>query len=599
VKKITTTLILSIIVFLTTLLVSTMYVSRKGLETADYFNALALDNFQAELNSDILLTEHSTLSFLTGIPSIYVSDDSTNIIIDEKELSAFRNMIPEALTQFMKVNKYYHNSMFIIDSNMCRKYFQWEGAAYAEHCSRGFVPFVQQGDQTLYDLSGEYDFMGSAHYQQLKRDRKIIWTTPLPTSPVAGKLLTLYVPITLSNGQFFGSFSLSLDIKTINEKLKHHLPYGEQHSALFLVDENDRIISAYPESIMEPGHQDTIRKYTDLLKRHDKGSEHNIIEVEGKECFVYQRDQLRLPWRIFSVNHSDAIYEEANRVIKAIILSSLTGMLLMLICCALIYRQIRKHLRQKAAAEEELRMAAKVQSSMLKPTTYALSTPSLSITLHALVQPAKEAGGDLYDYVEKDGKLIFCIGDVSGKGMPAALFMTQVVSLFRNAVGNTSEPAEIVGQINRVLAKNNPEMTFCTFFVGVLSGKEITFCNAGHNPPMLVPATSEPSFLKVRPNLAVGLMECYPYQSETIAFSSGDKLLLYTDGVTEAKNKDNVQYGEDRLLEELCPLSEEGNPDPGQLIITKVSESIGKFVQQAEQSDDITIVSIVSILAPN
>jgi len=589
VRRIAITLILSVIVFAATILVSIMYISRKSLETADYFNNLALDNFQDELNDEIFLTRQSAFSFLTGIPSVYVGKDSASIIIDEKELSEFKDAIHDVLIQFMRVNKYYRNTMFIIDRDICRKYFPCEDTAYIGHCSKGFVPAVLQGDNALYDLSDQYDFMGSARYQQLKRERKILWTAPQPVSPEEMRLLILQVPMTLSNGQFAGAFTVSLDIGTVNEKLKNYLPFGEEYSAIFLVDENDNIFSSCPEWIMEPDSQEEIRNSTDLLQRHDEGAEHNIIKIGEDEYYVYQRDDLSLPWRVFTANNSKAIYHDAKHVVNAMILSSVTGMLMMLVCCVVIFRQTRKNLRKKAAIEEELRMAAMVQTSMLKPSTCTFSHNSSPIILNAFVQPAKKAGGDLYDYIEKDGKLIFCIGDVSGKGMPAALFMTQVVSLFRNAVRRTSEPSEIVCQINDVLSDNS-EMTFCTFFAGVLCGDEITFCNAGHNPPVFI--SSRSSYLKVRPNIAIGLMEGYPYRSETISFRPGDKLVLYTDGVTEAKDRNHRLYGEERLLKVLESISRSSGAETGSWINTAIRKSMEQFTRHAEQSDDITIMSI-------
>jgi len=591
VRRTVITLILSIIVFVTTILVSITYISRKSLETADYFNNLSLDRFQDDLNDDILLTNRSAFSFLTGIPAVYVGKDSTSIIIDETELTDFRNALHESLIQFMRINKYYHTSMFIIDRDICRRYFHGEGAAYIKHCSNGFVPAVLKGDNALYDLSDLYDFMGSDHYQQIKSEGKILWTTHWSTFPAGRRLLTLHVPITLSDGEFFGVFALSLNIETLNDKLKNHLPSGEDQSAIFIVDEDDVIISSYPEWIMEPDIQEQIRNSTDLLKRHDKGTEHSIIKIDSEEYYVYQRDDLSLPWRVFTSNNAKAIYREAKYVVKAMILSSITGMILMLVCCVVIFHQIRKDLRKNAAIEEELRMAAMVQTSMLKPTAYNFSNNLSPVTINAFLQPAKKAGGDLYDYIEKDGKLIFCIGDVSGKGIPAALFMTQVVSLFRNAVRYTLEPSEIVSQINNVLSDNS-EMIFCTFFVGVICRDEIKFCNAGHNPPVFF--SPHPAYLDVKPNLAIGLMEGYPYRSETISFRPGDRLVLYTDGVTEAKDKKHRQYGEERLIKTLDSLSQRSNIEAGQSINTAILTSIEQFTQHAEQSDDITIVSIVN-----
>jgi len=574
-RRIVITLIISVVVFAATVLVSILYISRTSLATADYFNNLALDNFRNELNDDVLLTRQSAFSFLTGIPSVSVGSDSTSIIIEEAKLSEFKAGIQDVLIQFMSVNKYYKNSMFVIDADVCCQYFRDK----VKNCSRGYAPAVRHGENTLYDLSGEFDYMGSGRYQEIKRERKILWATP---GTGEEGLLTLQVPLTLDNGQFFGVFALSLDIETVSQKLKKYLPFGEKNSAIFLVDENDNIFSSYPKWIEEADTQEAIRNSTNLLQSHYNGDEHCIIKFRGKKFYVYQRDGLLLPWRVFTSNNSKAIYRDARHVVNALILTSITGMLLMLLCCIVIFRQIRENLRKKAAAEEELRMAAMVQTSMLKPANHSFSNAAIN----AFMRPAIIAGGDLYDYIEKDGKLIFCIGDVSGKGMPAALFMTQVVSLFRNAVRFSSEPSEIVSQVNTVLS-GNPDMTFCTFFVGVLDGEEIKFCNAGHNPPVLISSGAE--FLDVKPNLAIGLKEGYQYQSETIPFHSGDVLVLYTDGVTEAKDKARRQYGEKRLLELMGTLQQSSSQE----ITVAIRKSIEDFVRKAEQSDDITIVSIV------
>jgi len=510
-----------------------------------------LDAFNTELHSYITLTEHSALNFLAGLPSTSVGSDSTGIIVEKNELSDFKMAAREVLPQFMAINKYYQNSMFIID-----------------------------------DIDCQSDFKASVDYQKLKRDRKILWTTPQPDTAPEDRCLTLNVPLVLSDGQFMGVFSLSLNINVLYKELKKHLPYGDEQSALFIVDENDIIFSSCPEWIMEPDCQKSIRDSTDILKRNDTATEHNVYTFDGKVYCAYQLELNYLPWRIFSFSQTEAIYHETNLTIKVLISVSVIGMLLMLICCIVVFRQTRENLRSKASAEEELRMAAMVQTSLLKPVSCRISTNTSCITLNAFIRPAKEAGGDLYDYVQKEGKLIFCIGDVSGKGMPAALFMTQVVSLFRNAVRNTSEPSEIVSQINDVLS-DNPERTFCTFFVGLLSGDELSFCNAGHNPPVLI--SSQCSFLKPRPNLAIGLKKGYHYHSETLPFSPGDRLVLYTDGVTESRDEDRHLFGEDKLLTLLASLSRDENPAS---ITAHITESLEKFVCQAEQSDDITIVTL-------
>lgn len=569
-RRIVLTLVMSIIVFVGTIVSTDIYVSQKSTESADYLNDIALDNFRSEMESDILLTEVSIRSFLSGQKHVSVND-SNMIVIDEQNLKEFRKGIHSNLCQFMKANRYYENSMFIIDDEINREYYGEDGF---------YAPSVNQGDTMLHVLSDNYDYNRSSHYQQLKRERKRFWCTPSPTSPVAGKYMIIYVPIILSDGRFFGAFAVSLDSEMISDKLKKHLPYGDDYSAIFILDEKGRVFSSSHLWIKEHQDEEELKRCICKFTVSDSTTSYIPIRYDGVEYYGYRRTTANAPWIICTFCETDKIYEDADKFKTVVLVTSLLGMLLMLVCCYVISRQVRSNLRKKAAAEEELKMAAKVQMSMLK-TTQATLTGGTS--LQAFMKPAREAGGDLYDYVEKDGNLIFCIGDVSGKGMAAALFMTQVVSLFRNAVKCTVEPAEIVSMINDVLAESNSDMTFCTFFVGVLDGCNLKFCNAGHNPPVLLSGHSS-HFMKVKPNLALGLMEGFPYKTEESPVHEGDTLLLYTDGVTEAKNKEHKEFGENRLIESLSSQS----PD----VIGRVFDDVCIFVAGYEQSDDITMVCV-------
>jgi len=575
-KRILITLILSIIVFVVTLVATDMYVSKKSLETADYLNDIELDNFRSELDGDILLTEQSVKCFLSGNTSVSVDKDGL-VVLDQRHLKQFMDGIDDNLHQFMKVNPFYEASMFIIDDDAARSSLGMKGY---------YVPLVRQGDTALVDLAHKYDFSHSVHYQQLKREKKIMWTVPSSQSPVAGKFMTLYMPLLLSDGSFFGAFAVSLDIKMINNKLKKYLPYGEEYSSMFLMDADDNIFSAWPPSFIT--HQDKLKSILREFEPSDSVSRSIRLQYEGEDYYAYCRQTAHAPWTIYTVCLEDRIYESANQFKHVVYISSIVGMLLMLLCCVVISRQISTNMRRKAAVEDELRMASRVQMSLLKPASFGNR-------LSAYIKPSREAGGDLYDYIEKDGKLIFCIGDVSGKGMPAALFMTQVVSLFRNAVSRTADPAEITTQINDVLAQNNPDMTFCTFFVGVLDNGTLTFCNAGHNPPVIIPenrTNEESHFVAVKPNVALGLMEGYPYRNEALAMNQGDSLLLYTDGVTEAKNRERREFGESRLMGSLSHKATGEHSESDDEVILSVLGDLHPFVGDYEQSDDITMVHV-------
>ena len=212
-------------------------------------------------------------------------------------------------------------------------------------------------------------------------------------------------------------------------------------------------------------------------------------------------------------------------------------------------------------------------------------------SLHAMVVPAKEVGGDLYDFVVVEDSVFFLVGDVSGKGVPAALFMSITRAAFR-FIGALGLPMhEVMRRVSDCLCDGNTSGMFVTIFAGSLDLKtgSMVYCNAGHNPIVVVKPDGKASYLRAKPNLAAGLFPGFPYESETIQLERGTRLVLYTDGVTEAERADKSQFGEDRLLEWASQL----NPSAlSNTIVTDLYHQVKKFTDGAEQNDDITILSI-------
>lgn len=242
--------------------------------------------------------------------------------------------------------------------------------------------------------------------------------------------------------------------------------------------------------------------------------------------------------------------------------------------------------QRSAVMEHDIEVAAEVQQNLL-PKSFVKRK---DLDIYGFQKPARLVGGDLFDYFLHEGKLFFCIGDVSGKGVPASLMMTVVVHLFRNVGHHTSNPAEITGAINQELAEGNKKCMFCTLFTGVidLETKKMEYCNAGHNTPLFIQG-EEVKYLKMEADIAVGVFASYNYQVQQMQLTEGDCLFLYTDGVTEAQDLNDEYMGEDRLQEAVssCPLG----ADMRQLtdhILTHIED----FTGGAEQNDDITILSI-------
>ena len=250
--------------------------------------------------------------------------------------------------------------------------------------------------------------------------------------------------------------------------------------------------------------------------------------------------------------------------------------------------ELRATTTDKERIESELNIARDIQMGMI-PKTFPPYPDRHDVDLHAVLKPAKEVGGDLYDFFIRDNHLYFVIGDVSGKGVPASLFMAIARSLFRTLSQQGSiSPAEIMSQMNRSISDSNETNMFITLIIGILDLEtgQLRYCNAGHNPPILIDSKRNVSLLKTKAQLFAGVFEDMEYTFEEITLEKGSRLFLYTDGITEAENEAKELYGEDRLLK---ILSEIEILDVRK-VVDVVMESVTAHVQQAEPSDDLTIL---------
>ena len=242
---------------------------------------------------------------------------------------------------------------------------------------------------------------------------------------------------------------------------------------------------------------------------------------------------------------------------------------------------------EKASIENELKIAHGIQMSML-PKTYPAFPNRDDIDIFGQVTPAKAVGGDLYDFFIRDEKLFFCIGDVSGKGVPASLVMAVTRSLFRNIAAHTMEPQEMVKGINESLSDNNETNMFVTLFVGVLdlvTGR-LDYSNAGHDMPLML-TDNEVMMLPCDPNIPAGVMSDWGYTCQQIQLKKGSTIFLYTDGLNEAEDISHQQFGMDRVIE----TAKVAGSRPQELI-SAMNSAVEQFVGEAEQSDDLTMFAI-------
>lgn len=249
---------------------------------------------------------------------------------------------------------------------------------------------------------------------------------------------------------------------------------------------------------------------------------------------------------------------------------------------------LRATTEKKANMERDLHIAAKIQQGMLLKVFPAFPGRE-DIDIYGMQRAAKEVGGDIFDFLMRDDRLYFLIGDVSGKGVPASLFMTVVGHLFRNVARYSTSASIIVEAINNGLAEGNDEDMFCTLFCGVLDMQtgRVEFCNAGHNPPIWV-HEGNTSFMHPEVNLPTGVLGDFEYKSEEIQLSEGDALFLYTDGVTEAENSQKALFGDASTLAMVDLLKDVPMKDMADGVV----DAIRRFVDDYEQSDDLTMLCL-------
>ncbi len=242
----------------------------------------------------------------------------------------------------------------------------------------------------------------------------------------------------------------------------------------------------------------------------------------------------------------------------------------------------------KASMESELKIAHNIQMSML-PKTYPAFPDRHDLDIYGQVTPAKAVGGDLYDFFIHDNKLTFCIGDVSGKGVPASLVMAVTRSMFRNVAVYTQTPDQLIAGINEALSSHNESNMFVTLFIGVLdlATGHLEYANAAHNPPLVLTG-GEVISLPCDSNIPVGVMPGWQYTLQELQLKQGDCIFLYTDGLNEAEDKDHHQFGMERV--EQVARTTTNMP---KTLIDAMTASVEQFVGGAEQSDDLTMLAVL------
>lgn len=286
------------------------------------------------------------------------------------------------------------------------------------------------------------------------------------------------------------------------------------------------------------------------------------------------------------------LYGNQQRLLLPVIILHIFGLLVL---AFIIYRSIHSVSRlnevnaEKEFINRELGIANRIQTAML-PTAMP---ENKNVEVVGSQVPAKQVGGDFYDYFIRDNKLFFNIGDVCGKGIPAALVMSMTQAVFRTVASKEDSPANIVHDMNAIASRGNSTGMFSTLFVGILdlaTGK-LSYSNAGHDRPLIITGKKTRQ-VEAKSNIPIGIMEEAKYQDVETSVVPGDMIMLYTDGLTEAMNEEKKLFGFPRIISTIGDAPEPGFTTPQQLL-DSMKQAVAQFVCGAEQSDDLTMLAIL------
>ena len=320
-----------------------------------------------------------------------------------------------------------------------------------------------------------------------------------------------------------------------------------------------------------------------------------IDTIPGRKYNVFNEEIDATGWHIEIIIPEEEMFADLNRI------GRIVGLLMLLGLCVLIFiiwhagrnnKRLMETTAQNERMESELQIASTIQMAML-PKVFPPFMDRLDLNIYGIVDPAKEIGGDLYDFYVRHNKLFFCIGDVSGKGVPAALVMAMTRSLFRSITSHEEDPAVIMQKMNKAIVDQNTQNMFLTLFLGVLDCETgaLGYCNAGHNAPVTISdeglAISE---LEVVPNLPLGIEPEFVFTAQEMQLQHGDTLFLYTDGLTEAENTRHELFGEDRMMHALKDEKMQGLSP--RHMVERMKTMVEDYREGADQSDDLTMLVV-------
>ena len=523
---------------------------------------------------------------------------------------------------------------------------------FFEKYGRYFSAYSKRNGDSIRTMQGgsdSYQYFYMDWYLMPKLLDKMCWTEPYMDLDVATntkEMLTSYCnPIVDKEGKFLGVVNIGLSLSWLSNTISAVKPYPNSYSIMvghggtyFVHPDTTKLLN---ETIFTETMEREDTAQTALGHAMQRGEEGmRQLNVDGVDSYVFYKPLGQTGWSMAIVCPESDIFGGFDRLRRTVMTIVTVGLLLMLFFFIRIITSELQPLRrlaqeaetiasgqfdtklpdfkrtdeigqlshsfgnmqnslvsyieelkattaQKASIESELNVASSIQMSML-PSVFPNRE---GLDMYASMTPAKEVGGDLYGYLLIDDSLYFCLGDVSGKGVPASLFMAQVTRLFRTLANQQMPPAEICTRMNDALSGDeNPTNMFVTMFIGLVDLKtgHLSFCNAGHNPPIIGGGESHGDFLKMLTNFPIGVLPDLEFQGEEISSIKGRPLFIYTDGLNEAENMENDQFGDDHLLDIL----RNTHFDSARQVIETLAAEVEHHRGGADPNDDLTMMCL-------
>jgi sigma-B regulation protein RsbU (phosphoserine phosphatase) len=627
--KLSLTILSSVVITLIAILIYNYYVSKKSIYENAEENAKNLSSsLLNQIKINLVQSQEIPENVATFIESTRLSDNGINGMLEKvirRNPEIYGSTISFEPYQFDK-NKY------------------WFGPYYY----RSF-------DSVKYsDLGDGYDYFKWPWYTIAKKENKAVWSKPYFDEGGGNILMLTYsVPFYRKENNkevFNGIVTIDLSLEFL-QKYIHEFKIYENGYIFMLTDDGSYIAHPNKSYILKETIFTVAEKYKDtgyleIGKKMIKGKtgfDDYFSQSLRKDCKIYYAP-LGLSgssgWSVGVVIPEDELYADLNGVTMELFLIGLIGYIIILILIIFFANRITSPLRDLASAttdfgdgdfnaalpdiqskdeigvlsnsfklmqtklidyianlktttaakekiEQELSVAREIQESII-PHNF----PKMKeFELFALLKPARDVGGDLYDFfMIDDDHLCFAIGDVSGKGVPAALFMAITKTLLRAKSSITKKPQEIIMKMNDDLCKDNETSMFVTFFLGVLNIRtgELEYCNAGHNPPLIHKEDDGFNYFNIDRNIPLGITEEFEMTTNTMFLKPNDIFFIYTDGVTEAMDNDNIEYSEMKLVKTLS----EHKDDSVTSMLKNMLFSVEMHAGGADQSDDITMMVV-------